>query len=1116
LLSLPLAAWAADTRITSVDVSIPDAADLPVVRGIMQTKPGSPCSPAAVAGDLRRLETLGLTASKLALAFDKKGVAVSLALRAVERPVRPALVAIELKGCAREVARTTPGMLRQRPSTLVRARPFDAYALLLDIRTIEREHHAGGYLDARVTRAAVAVDEDGERARAEIHVEPGRRFILGQVTVGGNRAILSADLIAAIKLPAAAPWGEPLRRQIEERAARFCHEQAYLDARVEAKPERKPDGRIDLRLELTEGDRFILNNALVRGADDVKKRVAKLITLRRGEPVRQSEIDALRRAIDDLGILTGVEMLFVPLRDKPPGCRDLVIRLTKLDLGRKIGDAEKLYCEMIRSIIRLYNRGDKTLKTISLTGSVTLGGKQTPLRVAISRPDYAHILLGGDGTAPPLTIVRDKKGTVLHAQGMKQGLAIPASLALKVALLPPDRGRGLLTRMDVAPGLAGTGADADVLVLGERCPPVAAYSTEHAKRFARTPPRLDLDGALLIPAAKGGVIRIALGPDKLPSDISVQDANGTTTAKLRIEINAEVITVTPPAEQDAAAGAAITAPALLAVGMPQVALELADAGVREYPKSAACRAARGLVRLATGPPEPGLADLREATKLSEHPAYALLLAETLLRGGRFAEAKAASQAAAKAPAPKAKDTADVLLDAGISLRAALGALLAERADIARRTTIDRTLAHIGLGEYDEAAALTNGLLAKNADDARAAELLARAHLGRGDPKAALIAVAKTKPKRRTPEADIYIALAHHALGDDDKAAAALARAIAKQPALRNLLLLQQRTARIHKRYGAAAEKTALAKLFSRAVMGRPGPKRRALLAAIVNDAFVLRADLDALADVLARRDDLKGLAPAAIRRAALNQIVEDMLVIRWAMWRGITVRDDDVRGALRDEMRRLGIATWEKYEEALRKSGSDFARRAAEARDALLKQGAFAAVLAERALVHPADIRAAYRKDVTKFKVPPTARLRMITLEFKRFPKKEQANALALALRRRLVAKPDLFAKLAREYSHGPNAKRGGLWENVAKSSLIDPLDEAVFALKPGATSDVVQSKLGCHIVRLETLTPERTIPLEEAAAQVARSLQEERARAEVAAWLKRLRAESYVEIFDE
>jgi parvulin-like peptidyl-prolyl isomerase len=277
----------------------------------------------------------------------------------------------------------------------------------------------------------------------------------------------------------------------------------------------------------------------------------------------------------------------------------------------------------------------------------------------------------------------------------------------------------------------------------------------------------------------------------------------------------------------------------------------------------------------------------------------------------------------------------------------------------------------------------------------------------------------------------------------------------------------------------------------------------------------VKADLDALAAQLGKRDDLRNVPEPKLRQAALNQIIEDMLVIRWAMWRGIVVRDEDVRRAIIGEMRQLGAADFAAYKLLLKERGTDVARHSAEIRDTLLKRGAIAAALADKILVRPADVRAAYEKDIARFRVPPTARIRMIALEFARFPKREEAHRLALALLRRLKIEPGSFAELAREYSHDANAELGGLWENVTKSSLIDPLDKTVFGMKPGETSGVVKTVLGCHIIRMEKLEPERTVPLAGAAATITRSLQETRARAEIKAWIERLKAQSYIEIFD-
>jgi len=1114
-------AFAAQLPIKTVELSVPDKADLPVVRGLMQTRPGSPCSPRAIAGDLRRLQMLGCVADKLELVFQGDHAAISLTVSRAEKLVQPELVSLELTGGVPGINKTCRALLSQRPSTLFRRRPLEYYALLLDARTLEREYAARGYLDARVSR--VTVNVDGKSARAEIHVTPGRRFILHKVTVGGNREIKSAELTEALELPNAPPWTNTLRMEIVDRAAHFCRERGYLDTRVDAEPKKQPDGTVDLRLKLTEGGRCVLNNVVIRGAQEHKDRVAKLITLRRGQPVRQSDVEALRRAIEDIGAFTGIEMLFVPLRDKPAGRRDLVIRLAKIDLGREISAAEKLYYEMVQRVIRIYNRGGRELGAVEVTGFFTAAEGRVDVDAEIARPDFARLTLSRPGKAPALnfTFLCLRGTTVIGCSTMKGSVPIPAALALKIAILPPDRDRGLPARIQFAPGLASGKAAADMLALGGRCPPVAAYFTEQAAWFGRTPPKLAADGTLILPAAGGGRLKITLDANKLPVRVVREDKDGATTARFDVKLDApgdktELVQV--PGPDSAADGFGLLVPALLGLGMPQVAADFADKGVDKYPKSAACRAARGLVRLAAGPPEPGLADLREAAKLSQHPAYALLLAETLIRGKRFAEAKTVCKKAMKAAKPKTEklEPAGIILGMSLSLRAAFGTMMSGPDDYGRRAAIDCALAHIGLREYEQAAAAAKKLLAVKADDAQAAELLARAQLSLGKPKAALDALAKFDAETSKPQLRTYAALAHHALGDDDKAAAALGAAIKKAPALRNLVFLQQHAAEIHPRFKGTPAKAALAKLFSRAVMGVPEPDRKPQFAAIVNDAFVLKADLDALAAQLARRANLRNVPPAKVRAAALNQIIEDMLVIRWAMWRGITVPDEDVRRAIRGEMTRLGAADIEDYKKLLKERGAEFARRPAEIRDSLLKRGAFSVILSGKILVRPPDVRAAYEKDAGKFKVPPTARLRMLTLEFARFRKKEEAERLALALLRRLKAKPESFAALAREYSHDANAERGGLWENVTKSSLIDPLDKIVFELKAGRTSGVVKTEFGCHIVRVEKIAPERTRPLEDAAANIARSLQEARSRAEIAAWLGRLKAESYIETFGE
>jgi parvulin-like peptidyl-prolyl isomerase len=61
------------------------------------------------------------------------------------------------------------------------------------------------------------------------------------------------------------------------------------------------------------------------------------------------------------------------------------------------------------------------------------------------------------------------------------------------------------------------------------------------------------------------------------------------------------------------------------------------------------------------------------------------------------------------------------------------------------------------------------------------------------------------------------------------------------------------------------------------------------------------------------------------------------------------------------------------------------------------------------------------------------------------------------------------FAKLAKEFSTDPgSAEKGGDLGWFGHGTMVPEFDQAVFALKPGEISDVVESKFGYHIIKLE------------------------------------------------
>lgn len=86
---------------------------------------------------------------------------------------------------------------------------------------------------------------------------------------------------------------------------------------------------------------------------------------------------------------------------------------------------------------------------------------------------------------------------------------------------------------------------------------------------------------------------------------------------------------------------------------------------------------------------------------------------------------------------------------------------------------------------------------------------------------------------------------------------------------------------------------------------------------------------------------------------------------------------------------------------------------------------------------------------------------------------KEEAQALAAELRDRARAANSDFGALAREYSDGPTADRGGYLGIIRRGMVVESFENAVFGMREGQVSDVVETPFGFHVIQRRTIDPE-------------------------------------------
>jgi peptidyl-prolyl cis-trans isomerase D len=108
----------------------------------------------------------------------------------------------------------------------------------------------------------------------------------------------------------------------------------------------------------------------------------------------------------------------------------------------------------------------------------------------------------------------------------------------------------------------------------------------------------------------------------------------------------------------------------------------------------------------------------------------------------------------------------------------------------------------------------------------------------------------------------------------------------------------------------------------------------------------------------------------------------------------------------------------------------------------------------------------------------------------------EQARSKARELYRRITEEGARFEALAREHSDDAgSANQGGDLGFVGRGTMVDPFEEALFALQePGAVSEPVRTQYGYHIIRLEEVREPQPQPFSEVRDEIRRDLATRRA----------------------
>ncbi len=244
------------------------------------------------------------------------------------------------------------------------------------------------------------------------------------------------------------------------------------------------------------------------------------------------------------------------------------------------------------------------------------------------------------------------------------------------------------------------------------------------------------------------------------------------------------------------------------------------------------------------------------------------------------------------------------------------------------------------------------------------------------------------------------------------------------------------------------------------------------------------------------------------KQKVAQQMIEDRLLYGEAKKQNIEVDEKELDAKIRDIVKNVGSK--ESFDRALLEQQLTLKDLKDRYKQQLMIRKLIDRKIGGGIMVTPTEIEAYYNKHPDQYRQPERIKLKSILVSVGKYPDPMKALALAKDISKRLGEGCD-FDGLAKIYSDAPGAAEGGLMGYVKRGDLLPEIENAVFKLKPGEVTGIVQTSLGYHIFKVEEKEPPKTLPLSEARRDVEMAVYKEKVDSKISVWIEALKKNAYI-----
>jgi parvulin-like peptidyl-prolyl isomerase len=292
------------------------------------------------------------------------------------------------------------------------------------------------------------------------------------------------------------------------------------------------------------------------------------------------------------------------------------------------------------------------------------------------------------------------------------------------------------------------------------------------------------------------------------------------------------------------------------------------------------------------------------------------------------------------------------------------------------------------------------------------------------------------------------------------------------------------------------------------------------IAAVVNDEIITMRELEEAFDPFKKNiensyqgQDLDKVM-AENKLAMLNRMIDSMLIEQEARKAGIVVKEEELMEVVKDMLRGRGMKM-EEFVKGLSAEGMTFDGYKKEIRQQLVRVRVIRREIGSKIAVMEEEIGDYYRAHRDIYEGREARRIKHILLlvpdradEITKKKLKDEAEMIHNRLE-----KGESFDLLASRYSQGPAAATGGDIGFLEKGLMYPEVETITFSLGLEQVSEVIESPVGFHIIKVIDKRGAGIKPLESVREEIQAKIEEEKISKKLEGWIAEIRKRSYIDI---